>query len=60
MVLNAGDEAVCGSVGLSAGPHAVRAVAFQASPEGSYNATYRSLAFPCCTLPPCPASSVVS
>ena len=44
LVLNDGGGAECGSVGLSSGLHAVRAIAFQASPVGSFIATYRS----CC------------
>jgi hypothetical protein len=52
VVLTEGDEAECGAVGLSAGPHAVRAVAFQSSPDGSFNATYKSPAHPSCPTPP--------
>jgi len=40
VVVNDGSGSQCGVVGLAAGPHAVRAVALQATADGSFNATY--------------------
>jgi hypothetical protein len=40
VVVNDGAREECGTVGLSAGPHAVRVVSFQGTPSGCFNATY--------------------
>ncbi len=46
---NDGEEEKCGAVGLAAGPHAVRVLAFQAKADGEFKATYRCASHPAAT-----------